>query len=531
MPDPERHCEGQAGAGAANADSDPDVGRPAQRRRVEVEEVADEEEGGLPRRPWLEDFPGDAGKTFGRGETSFERIRRRKEAAGEALWAPFECQEEWELAEWLVTSGLTQSNIDKFLKLKITQTRTHPSFRSNYLFYKMVDELPGGLASWKVEVFDAVGDEMGEDGKPKRERVELWKRDALDCVRELFENPLFRDHIRYAPEKQYADHAGESHVYNNMWTGNWWWDVQMKLPNDATVAPIILASDKTTLSRMSGDKSAWPVYLTLGNFDQNTRRKPSSHATVLLGYLPVAKLECFSEKKRALEGYRLFHQCMRTLLEPLMAAGRDGVMMTCADGFIRRVFPIIAAYIADHPEQCLVSACQENYCPKCPVSPDKRGEPSVSALKDPARVSEVLNSAAHDDWKPPEFSQWGLRAVEPFWRDFPHCNIFTALTPDILHQLHKGVFKDHLVSWVTKAIPDGDGADEIDKRFMAMPRHSDLRHFKKGISLVSQWTGTEYKNMEKVFLGTMAGAADERVTRAVRAVLDFIYYAHFETHT
>lgn len=282
---------------------------------------------------------------------------------------------------------------------------------------------------------------------------------------------------------------------------------------------------------MSGDKSAWPVYLTIGNIDKSERRKPSAHATVLLGYLPVAKLECFSEKRRALEGYRLFHLCMRKLLEPLTAAGKDGILMTCPDGLVRRVFPILAAYIADHPEQCLVAACKENHCPKCPVPPDERGEPVYSCLRDPTLVVDVLKRSADElaGEKPSEFKEWGLRAVNPFWADLPHANIFSALTPDILHQLHKGVFKTHLVSWATMAIEGG--ADEIDRRFKAMLKHSDLRYFKNGISLVSQWTGTEFKNMEKSFLGVVAGAVDERVTRAVRAVLDFIYLAHFETHT
>ncbi|KAL1945879.1 hypothetical protein VTO73DRAFT_1881 [Trametes versicolor] len=205
--------------------------------------------------------------------------------------------------------------------------------------------------------------------------------------------------------------------------------------------------------------------------------------------------------------------------------------MTCPDGRVRRVFPILAAYIADHPEQCLVAACKENHCPKCPVPPDDRGEPVYSCLRDPTLVVDVLKRSVDGlpGEKPSEFKYWGLRAVNPFWADLPHANIFSALTPDILHQLHKGVFKTHLVSWATAAIEGG--ADEIDRRFKAMLKHSDLRYFKSGISLVSQWTGTEFKNMEKSFLGVVAGAVDERVTRAVRAVLDFIYLAHFETHT
>ena len=64
-----------------------------------------------------------------------------------------------------------------------------------------------------------------------------------------------------------------------------------------------------------------------------------------------------------------------------------------------------------------------------------------------------------------------------------------------------------------------------------MSLHPDLRHFKKGVSLTTQWTGNEFKNMEKVFLGVLAGATDPQVILAVRGILDFIYYAHFETHT
>ena len=64
-----------------------------------------------------------------------------------------------------------------------------------------------------------------------------------------------------------------------------------------------------------------------------------------------------------------------------------------------------------------------------------------------------------------------------------------------------------------------------------MTRGTDLCHFKKGISLVAQWSGTEYKNMEKVFLGVLAGQAEPGLIRAVRGCLDFIYYAHFELHT
>ncbi|KZP09301.1 hypothetical protein FIBSPDRAFT_688677, partial [Athelia psychrophila] len=118
-----------------------------------------------------------------------------------------------------------------------------------------------------------------------------------------------------------------------------------------------------------------------------------------------------------------------------------------------------------------------------------------------------------------EYTTQGLHSVKPFWKHLPHCDIFSCFTPGILHQLHKVVFKDHLVAWATRCV--GGGPDEIDQQFRTMPPGNGLHHFQKGISLVSQWTGTEYKNMEK----------EARLIHAVHAALDLINYAHFEHHT
>ena len=217
------------------------------------------------------------------------------------------------------------------------------------------------------------------------------------------------------------------------------------------------------------------------------------------------------------------------MLASLIQAGREGIEMVCADGLIRLMFLILAAYIADYPEQCLVVGCKENSCPKCTVPPKKRGDHLVySVYRDPNETAELILEQMNGDSQE-EFRAQNLRPVRPFWDELPYCNIFECMLPDLLHQLHKGLFNDHLVSWDKKAAIGG--AKEIDARFKAMPLHPSLRHFKNGISSTTQWTGNEFKNMEKVFLGVIAGITDPRVVRATRGVLDFIYYAHFETHT
>ena len=148
------------------------------------------------------------------------------------------------------------------------------------------------------------------------------------------------------------------------------------LPDGATIAPIIIASDKTQLTAFSGDKQAWPVYLKIENIDKKIQQSPSARATMLLGYLPVTKLECFTEKWRSNVTHQLFHQCMESLLEPLRLVGNEGKEMTCANGWVHKVYTILVAYVADFPEQCLVACCLESQCPCCLVSHNERCSPA-----------------------------------------------------------------------------------------------------------------------------------------------------------
>ncbi|KAF8545975.1 hypothetical protein OG21DRAFT_1479733 [Imleria badia] len=447
-----------------------------------------------------------AADVIGCEQTPFERMKSYQEATGGGSYAPFADCEEWALAQWLV-KNVNQCATEEFLKLPITKNRTRPSYRSNYTFLKLVDKLPTG-PEWSCRLVRVHGD-LGlldenntmenVDGETKE--LEFWMRDPVACVQELMSNPAFDGSMAYAPEK--------------MWTADWWWDMQTRLPDGATVMPVILASNKTELSCFKGDKTAWPVYLTIGNISKEICREPSRHASVLLGYLPVSKLASFEDNLVA--GYRLFHYCMKSILQPLVAAGQQGVEMVCADGCICRVFLILAAFIGDHPEQCL-----------CLVPANQQGANVQFPRRNQTQTTQTLHTQATEQY-PPEFIAEGLCPVfSPFWAELPHTDIFLCITSDILHQLHQGIIKDHLKRWCSTLTETGD----FDARFRTMPVFPGLRHFKKGISTVKQWTATNHKQLERVFIGTLVGTgAEPCVMQAACSLIDFVYLTQYQSHT
>lgn len=304
----------------------------------------------------------------------------------------------------------------------------------------------------------------------------------------------------------------------------------------ATIIPIIISSDKTQLT-LFRNKAAYPVYLTIGNLPKDIRSKPSRGAHILLGYLPTTKLSHITNKsarRRALAN--LFHACMRRILAPLEKIGLTGIAMTSADGVTRRTHPLYAAYVSDYPEQVLVTCTKSG---DCPIGLQGRNNLGDYDEECPHRdITEVLDVLGQVD----ELSRTEYTAAckgvhlkptyRPFWENLPYSNVFTSITPDILHQLLQGVVK-HLVSWIKEAYDE----DEIDARCARFPPNHNVRVFFKGITPLSRLTGREHADICRILLGLVIdmqlpnNASPGRLVRAVRAILDFVYLAQYPIHS
>ncbi|CAE6409497.1 unnamed protein product [Rhizoctonia solani] len=424
----------------------------------------------------------------------------------------------FEIAEYLLENGLSVKERDRFFKLKKMESQA--PWSSNYMMMKDVDKLPR-RTPWEPKYYELEG--------PKGvEKVVFWCRNTADVLRELFSILALTDEYHFRPERHYTEGDKTNRQYGEAWSAEEWWKIQQKIQDEfATIGRYVIATDQTPLTGFCGSKKAHPVYFTIANLPKHIRRTHSHRAMVLVGYLPIPDLDCEPNNKAArFMRDKLFNDCIRDLLQPLTDAERVGMDVVCADGGVRRIYPTLSAAIADFPEQCRNACSCGSGCPVCVVQPSVRGDLNQDI---PLRQKvPTLNAIIeHRKEGSPNFEDWGLHDMWPWWNRHTYVDIATMHTPDLLHQCHKGVFKDHLAKYM---VPKLIGAKEMDQRYVLMPRHNGIRHFKRGISKLSRSTGREAKEMMKVFLPVTANAGAQAV-QATHALLKFMYLAHSSTLT
>ena len=172
-------------------------------------------------------------------------------------------------------------------------------------------------------------------------------------------------------------------------------------------------------------------------------------------------------------------------------------------------------------------------CPKCDIPTDKLGNGKLGKQREQNKTLRKIHKAAGEHSKTSmnaKLKSEGLNYIpHPFWANWYLSDIHLAITPDILHQLYQGVVK-HLNGWLRKLIGDA----ELDARFKRLPPAQGVRRFKSGISVLTQVSGPEHKDICKQLLGCLLGIKSSvplGAVRASRALLDFLYLAQYLSHS
>ncbi|KAI6032115.1 hypothetical protein BKA83DRAFT_4461746 [Pisolithus microcarpus] len=310
---------------------------------------------------------------------------------------------EFELANFLFTcSQMSAADINKLLSLwnaALPGTHGQPIFRDSTEMYKTIDSTPLGDVKW--ESF-----QTSHTGKQPTENVPLWINDTYDIwfqdpkevVCNILSQPDFLDNMDYQPFQEYESAADRL----------------------STFIPIILGSDETTVSVATGQNDYYPLYLSIGNI-RNKVHHAHCHGVVLIASL-------------------LFHASLAYILHNLKPAMTKPVVMwfhqqnkgVCfadvGDGHYHHVVFGLGPYIADYEEQCLICLAM-------------RQELDGDALYQIHEHAEAL--IEEFDLKNLQDKYGIVGNLIPFTSSFPHANIYKLIAPDILHQIIKGMFKDH----------------------------------------------------------------------------------------
>ncbi|KAH9988333.1 hypothetical protein BJV77DRAFT_1061430 [Russula vinacea] len=415
----------------------------------------------------------------------------------------------------------------------------NPPFGSPSNLYSVIDSTPLGDVPWENFAISYNGHmlENPNDAPPwTKVDHEVWFRDPRKLVKNMLANPDFNGEFDTTPFHEYD--ADNKHRFQNFMSGNWAWsqaDIIADYPgtHGSMFVPIILGSDKTTVSVATGHNEFWPVYLSIGNIHNSTRRA-QRNGVVLLGLLPIPHTDKDHQDSALYRKFRrqLFHSSLSGILQPLEPGMTKPEIVRCPDGHFRRVIYGLGPYIADYPEQALLACIVQGWCAKCMArAGNLDGEARLP--RHPEHTMALIELVDLNVM----WNEYGLEGdVVAFTEDFPRADIHELLAPDILHQLIKGTFKDHLVTWVNDYLflEHGERRAEkivadIDRRIAAVAPFSGLRRFPQGRGF-KQWTGDDSKALMKVYLPAIKGHVPVEMVRALRAFLEFCYIARRDVH-
>ncbi|KAG1901031.1 uncharacterized protein F5891DRAFT_979914 [Suillus fuscotomentosus] len=419
------------------------------------------------------------------------------------IWYPFDGLGEWSLAKFLV-KNLSQTQIDKFLKLDWFQTRERPQFKSKDELFFYMQQLPGRGPKWQCTKLKLKGYES-------EQAIHLIWRDALKVTKQLFANPVYAKHMCYDPHYIYQ---GQEHQFGEFWTSGDAWKIQDQLPEGATIVPIVLASDKTPVTRHTGGLEMHPLFLTIGNIQANVRMKATSHVWRCTAFMPTPTFVVNSDFQTLLHA-RLWHKCMDLVCSNLKVAAHVGEYMVDPSARMCYCFTPLINHVADLPKQLMITCVMKNSSPVTTATHKEFGDETPHPPRNGSDTYTLIQQLCNcvDPWNlivfVREAKKLHLSGVHlPYWRNWRHSNPARFLTPEILHALHKFFF-DHVLKWIKQIM-----GHELDVWFKSHHKRTGICHFSGGVSHVNQMTGREHRDIQCMIVPTLWGVASPGFIRA-----------------
>ncbi|KAF5362702.1 hypothetical protein D9758_011703 [Tetrapyrgos nigripes] len=460
------------------------------------------------------------------------------------LWAPFDGEAEFRLADLLYRKvEMSQGNVDELMDIwSLFGSQCHPEdddaasapFHDYKDLFEDIDRIQAGDAPWKC--FQTVVDESLGSSAPEWQKTsyQVWYRDPDVVISQILSNPLLIHNFDPCPYIHLDPHGKRR--WSDFMSGNFAWQHASKIYDTSTdkaklhgamAVYVILGADKTTVSVATGHVEYHPLYISIGNIT-NRARRAHRNSVIPIGFLAIPKSDRKYDNDPSFRIFKkqLYHSSIAAILRSLRPAMTEPVLRQCPDGYFRRVIFELAAFIADYPEQVLLSGIVQGWCGRCTAPSDNLDAPADRRT----RHLDNIWLEEHKDNGRTLWDNFGMDdGILPFTHHFPRADIHEMLSADILHQIIKGCFKDMLVEWILQYLVIEHGEkkaneiiDDIDRRLAVVPAFPGLRRFPHGRRF-KQWTGDDSKALMKVFLPAVADYIPDDMMKCLSSFLDFCY--------
>ncbi|KAH7904691.1 hypothetical protein BJ138DRAFT_1236212 [Hygrophoropsis aurantiaca] len=457
-------------------------------------------------------------------------------------WSPFDDRPSFEFAELMFEKiEASREEVDSLLKILaarcvLDESGAEPMFNSSRDLENTINEIPYGETPWTSFNVRYTGVVTEHSPSWKRAVYTVHTRNSRSAALNMAASADFEGKFNYIPYEEYT--GPNRRQWSDLMSAQWAWKQADIIAADhdthgSMLVPIILGADKTTVSVATSHQEFHPVYMLLGNI-HNDMRRAHREAVIPLAFLciPKAARQSDDDYEFRLFKKQVYHASLARILEPLRHGMTTPEIIRCPDRHFRRAIFELGPFIADYPEQVYLAGIVSGWCPKCQAPPDQLADEGPPQFRE--HTEALLETFGADDL----WNTFGIVGdVTPFTNYFPRADIHELLTPDLLHQLIKGTFKDHIVQWVqdyieglpitrqeAKAI-----MDDIDRRIAAVPAFPGLRRFPEGRNF-EQWTGNDSKALMKVWLPALVGYVPDKMIKCISALLEFCYLARRSAH-
>ncbi|KAG1724326.1 uncharacterized protein EDB91DRAFT_1269275 [Suillus paluster] len=432
-------------------------------------------------------------------------------------WTPFHNRAEFETAEFLyMQNQMPAGQINRLLDLwasTLTKHNDKPPFADHHDLYEVIDSSPFGDVKWQCFTV-AYDGERHDNPKPwMDDKYDVWFCDPHEVACNMLANPTYANEFDYRPYQEYSS-ENDQQQWKDFMSGNWAWDQADEIAKDlstlsSTFVPIILGSDKTTVSVGTGNNGYYPLYASITH----------CNGLVIIGFLAMSSTTKEHAEELAFRNFRrqLFHSSQSKILNLLKPAMTTPKVTHFGDRHYQWVIYGLGPYIVDYEEQVLLTCIIHGRCPKCMAPHANLDQDVLCHCRD--YVDALIKEG-------PFSGMFNATGIVP---ELVVSDIYQMISPNILHQLVKGAFKDHLVEWVEKYLrhihPKRHAErimDDIDCRIAAVASFSGLRQFPQGQGF-KQWMGDDSKALMKVYLPAIEGHLPTDIVCAFHALLEFCY--------